>query len=67
MMRNALPIAGALLALLLISYCATRAIDNTETTTLTDPNLPTIRYIGRENPDLRFRFDDRPRSDNRNR
>lgn len=66
-MRNVLPIAGALLALLLVSYCATRAIDNPETTTLTDPNLPTIRYIGRESPDPRFRFDDRPRADDRNR
>ena len=51
---------AAILALLALGYCAARSIERDETATLTDPNLPTIKYIGHENPDPRFRFNDRP-------
>jgi hypothetical protein len=58
-MRNVL-LAAAMLALVVLGYCAVRSIERDKTTALTDPNLPTIKYIGHENPDSRFRFNDRP-------
>lgn len=59
-MRNAIPIAAAIFALLAMSYCATRPLAPGDSSMLTDPNLPTIKYIGREHPDERFKFGDRP-------